>query len=119
MLRGLIAAPECAAQAAVERAAPMANGAQDVVVEDFPRQISGPVENWLVPPARAPVAENLQAVPPGRRVIARRTQVEHELEVTPTGAFKLFSPMMGVMGRKNLRDTANALKAHLEQRNLG
>lgn len=28
---------------------------------------------------------------------------------------RLFAPMMGVIGRKNLRDTANALQAHLEK----
>ena len=44
------------------------------------------------------------------------TRVDHELEVRPKGAFVLFSPMMGMIGRKNLRDTANALKAHLERR---
>jgi hypothetical protein len=30
------------------------------------------------------------------------------------GAFVLFAPMMGMMGRKNLRDTADALQARLE-----
>ena len=42
------------------------------------------------------------------------TRVEHELEMRPTGAFMLLAPMMGMIGRKNLRDTANALQAHLE-----
>jgi hypothetical protein len=32
----------------------------------------------------------------------------------PKGAFVLFAPMMGMMGRKNLRDTADALQARLE-----
>ena len=35
-------------------------------------------------------------------------------EMTPKGWFKLFGPMMGMMGRKNLRATAEALKAHVE-----
>ena len=43
------------------------------------------------------------------------TRVDHELEMRPKGAFLLFAPMMGVIGRKNLRDTANALQAHLER----
>jgi hypothetical protein len=29
--------------------------------------------------------------------------------------FLLFAPMMGLIGRKDLRDTANALQAHLER----
>jgi hypothetical protein len=42
------------------------------------------------------------------------TRVDHELEMTPKGAFRLFAPMMAAIGRKNLRDTAEALRAHLE-----
>jgi hypothetical protein len=43
------------------------------------------------------------------------TRVDHELEMNPRGAFRLLAPLMGVIGRKNLRDTANALQAHLER----
>jgi uncharacterized protein YndB with AHSA1/START domain len=46
--------------------------------------------------------------------LGQETRVDHELEMTPRGLFKLFSPIMGVIGRKNLKDTANALKSHLE-----
>jgi hypothetical protein len=42
--------------------------------------------------------------------------VDHELEMIPKGAFLVLAPMMGMIGRKNPRDTANALKAHLEGR---
>jgi uncharacterized protein YndB with AHSA1/START domain len=42
------------------------------------------------------------------------TRVDHQLEMTPKGAFRLFAPLMGVIGRKNLRDTAHALQTHLE-----
>jgi len=42
------------------------------------------------------------------------TRVDHELEMMPKGAFKLLTPMMGIVGRKNLRDTAAALQRHLE-----
>ena len=42
------------------------------------------------------------------------TRLDHELEMTPKGVFKLFTPMMKMIGRKNLRDTARALQAHLE-----
>ena len=44
-----------------------------------------------------------------------RTRVEHELEMSPAGAFRLFTPMMDTLGRKNLKDTASALQAHLER----
>jgi uncharacterized protein YndB with AHSA1/START domain len=43
-----------------------------------------------------------------------RTRVEHELEMTPKGLFKLMSPMMRMIGKRNLRATADALKRHLE-----
>ena len=44
----------------------------------------------------------------------KATRVDHELEMRPEGLFRLLAPLMGVIGRKNLRDTANALQAHLE-----
>jgi hypothetical protein len=36
------------------------------------------------------------------------------VEIRPKGVFILFAPMMGLIGRKDLRDTANGLQAHLE-----
>jgi uncharacterized protein YndB with AHSA1/START domain len=42
------------------------------------------------------------------------TRVDHELEMTPRGIFKLMGPMMTRTGRKNLDATADALKRHLE-----
>ena len=42
------------------------------------------------------------------------TRVDHELELTPNGIFKLFGPMLVMNGRKNLRDTAKAISAHFE-----
>ncbi len=42
------------------------------------------------------------------------TRIDHELEMRPKGLFRLFAPMMGMIGRKNLRDTADALQRHLE-----
>jgi hypothetical protein len=42
------------------------------------------------------------------------TRVDHELEMTPKGIFKLFSPLMGMIGRKHLRRTADALQKYLE-----
>jgi hypothetical protein len=43
------------------------------------------------------------------------TRIDHEREMRPKGVFLLFAPMMGLIGRKNLRDTANALQARLER----
>jgi hypothetical protein len=42
------------------------------------------------------------------------TRVDHELEMIPQGVFRLFGPLVGAIGRKNLRDTAAALQNHLE-----
>jgi hypothetical protein len=42
------------------------------------------------------------------------TRIDHELEITPNGIFRLFAPMMVMNGRRNLRETANALSAHFE-----
>jgi hypothetical protein len=44
-----------------------------------------------------------------------QTRIDHEVEIRPKGVFLLFAPMMGLIGRKDLRDTANALKAHIER----
>jgi len=43
------------------------------------------------------------------------TRIDHELEMTPKGFLRIFSPFMGMMGAKNLRDTANALQRYLER----
>jgi hypothetical protein len=43
-----------------------------------------------------------------------QTRIDHELEMKPKGVFTLFAPMMGMIGRKNLRDTTNALQARLD-----
>jgi len=43
------------------------------------------------------------------------TRIDHELEMTPKGMFTILTPFMGLMGRKNLRDTANALQRYLER----
>jgi hypothetical protein len=42
------------------------------------------------------------------------TRIDHELEITPNGIFRLFAPMLIMNGRKNVRDTANAIDAHFE-----
>ena len=45
----------------------------------------------------------------------QRTRIEHELEMRPKGLFVLLAPVMGMIGRKNLKDTANALQEHFER----
>jgi|GEM_PF-1286394 len=47
----------------------------------------------------------------------KATRVEHELELRPRGAMTLVRPFLGPLMRKNLNDTANALKAYLEHGN--
>ena len=42
------------------------------------------------------------------------TRIDHELEVIPRGIFRLFAPMLVMNGRRNLRDTANAIEKHFE-----
>lgn len=44
-----------------------------------------------------------------------KTRIDHELEMTPKGVFKLFTPLIGTMGKKNLLDLANALQRYLER----
>ena len=45
-----------------------------------------------------------------------QTRIDHQLEMSPKGFFKLFAPMMGSMSRKNLSNTANALQSYLENK---
>jgi uncharacterized protein YndB with AHSA1/START domain len=44
-----------------------------------------------------------------------KTRIDHELEMLPRGFFKLMSPMLAMMGKMNLRDTAAALKIYVEK----
>jgi uncharacterized protein YndB with AHSA1/START domain len=47
--------------------------------------------------------------------VGEETRVDHELDMTPRGFFKVMTPMMTITGRKNLRATAAALQRYLEQ----
>ncbi|SRR5713101_1040359 len=47
--------------------------------------------------------------------VGGKTQVDHELEMTPKGVYRLLTPIISFMGKKNLRMTAQALKTYLEQ----
>ena len=42
------------------------------------------------------------------------TRIDHELEITPNGIFRLFAPMLVMNGRRNLRGTASAISTHFE-----
>ena len=53
--------------------------------------------------------------PPTNSISTRKFGSDHELEMTPKGVFKIFIPLIGMMGKKNLRVTANALKRYLER----
>jgi|SRR5215471_10793205 len=44
-----------------------------------------------------------------------RTRIEHELEMRPKALLVLFGPLIRLIGRKNLKDTANALQEHFER----
>jgi uncharacterized protein YndB with AHSA1/START domain len=43
------------------------------------------------------------------------TQVDHEMIMIPKGIFKLFSPMMKSMGKKNVDELAACLQKYLER----
>jgi len=65
------------------------------------------------------LVSNTKMVAGGHRFIlaaeGNKTRIDHELKMTPKGVFKLFSPLMGMMGKKSLRDLANALQRYLER----
>jgi hypothetical protein len=44
------------------------------------------------------------------------TRIDHDLAMVPTGWFRLLAPVMGMIGRRNLRDTTQALQKDLESR---
>jgi hypothetical protein len=70
-------------------------------------------------PARVRIVPRIKTLAGGHRFLLTAqgdmTRIDYELEMRPKGALWLFAPMMGGIGRKNLRDTANALQAHLEK----
>ena len=68
---------------------------------------------------RVRIVPSMRFVSGGHRFVftaqGATTRIDHELEMTPKGIFKIFSPFMGMMGAKNLRDTAAALQRYLER----
>jgi uncharacterized protein YndB with AHSA1/START domain len=67
---------------------------------------------------RVRIVPQLKTLSGGHRFLltaqGHSTRVDHELEMVPKGLFGLFAPMVARTGRRNLRDTAQALQAHLE-----
>src|SRR5713101_1613594 len=65
---------------------------------------------------RVRIVPQLKSLSGGHRFLftaeGERTRVDHELEMTPRGVFRLFGPMMARTGKRNLRATAEALQAH-------
>lgn len=70
-------------------------------------------------PGRVRIVPRIRTLEGGHRFVLTAqgdsTRVDHQLEMRPKGAFRLFAPVMGIIGRKNLRDTARALQTHLER----
>jgi uncharacterized protein YndB with AHSA1/START domain len=71
------------------------------------------------PNRRVRIVSHVKMVEGGHRfrfsAQGEQTRIDHELEIRPKGVFLLFAPMIGLNGRKSVRDTANALQAHLER----
>ena len=70
------------------------------------------------PPVQLRIVTDLKPVKGGHRMRLTgngdATRIDHELEITPNGIFRLFAPMLVMNGRKNVRDTANAINTHFE-----
>ena len=70
------------------------------------------------PNVRLRIVTDLRPVKGGHRLRLTAngdtTRIDHELEIIPRGIFRLFAPMLVMNGRKNLRDTANAIQTHFE-----
>jgi len=69
---------------------------------------------------RVRIVPQIKSLSGGHRLLftaqGESTRVDHELEMVPRGMFRLFAPIVARTGRRNLRDTAQALQAHLEGR---
>jgi uncharacterized protein YndB with AHSA1/START domain len=70
------------------------------------------------PGRRLRIVPDLPSLTGGHRFILTdldgATRVDHELEMSPRGWFRLMAPVMWITGRRNLRATAEALKRRLE-----
>ena len=70
------------------------------------------------PDRRVRIVPELRSLRGGHRFtltdLGGRTRVDHELEMTPLGKYRLIGPLMTMTGRRNLRATAEALQRHFE-----
>src|SRR5215831_6008354 len=67
------------------------------------------------------IVPHIKTLGGGHRFIFKRlgdneTQVDHEMVMIPKGIFKLFSPMMKSMGKKNVHALAGCLQKYLEEK---
>ena len=66
------------------------------------------------------VVPHIKQIEGGHRFIfsdlGGKTRIDHEMEMTPKGAYRLMLPVMYLIGKRNLRLTVGALKKHLEAR---
>ena len=46
--------------------------------------------------------------------VGDRTRLDHDMAMAPVGPWKLLTPLMGYMGKRQVRQSAAALKRHLE-----
>ncbi len=46
--------------------------------------------------------------------LGEETRIDHELEMSPKGVFKVMGPILAMTGRSNLRATTDALQRHME-----
>jgi hypothetical protein len=51
-----------------------------------------------------------------KKINDNETQIDHEMVMIPKGIFKLFSPMMKSMGKKNVDALAGCLEKYLENK---
>ena len=67
------------------------------------------------------IVPHIKSLGGGHRFIFKKlseneTQVDHEMIMIPKGIFKLFSPMMKSMGKKNVDALAECLRNYLEKK---
>jgi uncharacterized protein YndB with AHSA1/START domain len=67
------------------------------------------------------IVPHIKTLGGGHRFIFKKlsddeTQVDHEMIMIPKGIFKLFSPMMKGMGKKNVDALADCLQNYLEKK---
>jgi uncharacterized protein YndB with AHSA1/START domain len=69
------------------------------------------------PNRRVRIVPQLKSLSGGHRFLftapGDTTRIDHQLEMVPSGLFRLFAPMIARTGSKNLRDTAEALRPTL------